>query len=217
MIKVRYKVALPDGRIVDAFDEVEGATICPTCFELRGELVVTGGSVRRYRQRCACERSKEREERWLVDPDRPDGPRFDFNRFLELCWCCTFEPLPSGSRWSVWFCDPCKERALELDRKVGAPLLPIGPHTLMNRVGLTAEAAADPQARERFVAAMTALFERMDALHTWAKGRLREKVSTLGFAPRVEVPLEDYLARAQAASSQEDAFEALRSHVLDAW
>jgi hypothetical protein len=217
MIKVRYKVALADGEIVDAFDEVEGATICPVCFEVHGRLVVSGRSRRHYRQRCACERGDEPEERWLADPARPDGPRFDFNRLIELCRCCTLEPLPSGSRWSVWFCDACKERALELNRSVGGPLLPIGRHTLMNHVGLSGEAAADPRACERVAAAATTLFERMDALHEWANKRLRENTGGLGFAPAVEVPLEDYLVRAEAVLSKKDAFEALHSFALREW
>ena len=116
----------------------------------------------------------------------------------------------------MWFCDACKERALELNRSVGGSLLPIGRHTLMNRVGLPAEAAADSRSRERFAAAATTLFERMDALHEWANKRLRENAGGLGFAPGVEAPLEDYLARAGAALSKEDAIEALRSDAFDA-
>ena len=71
MIKVRYKVALADGEIVEAFDEVEGATICPDCFEVHGALVVSGRSRRHYWQRCACERGDEPEERWFVGSGAP--------------------------------------------------------------------------------------------------------------------------------------------------
>jgi hypothetical protein len=45
----------------------------------------------------------------LSEPDEP-WFAFDFNKLVELCYCCGAELVESGFESSVWFCGECKER-----------------------------------------------------------------------------------------------------------
>ena len=58
-----------------------------------------------------------------------------------MCNCCGIEVLRSGTRWSVWFCDTCKERVREVHSQYRAYLLPVGRHSVMAGFGVTAEEA----------------------------------------------------------------------------
>jgi hypothetical protein len=86
---------------------VGGVRICATCFEPYEVRPQEEPS----RQRCRC-------------PDKvPEGqtwPGHDINEHLHLCECCSMVVLPSGSRWSVWFCKACKRRVDELNESGAA-------------------------------------------------------------------------------------------------
>ena len=85
-------------------------SICRDCLELRGAL--PDGRV----QRCRCEsRGSLKEKRW---------PGYDFNVSFELCYFCAAEAIPSGSRWSSFYCDGCREHAEKRE-------LPLGRHALL--------------------------------------------------------------------------------------
>jgi hypothetical protein len=95
--------------------------ICMTCrtlFEMRPP------SPDAPRQRCRCE------------PADPKEWRSDLTERAHLCGCCRLELLRSGSRWSVWFCDECKERVRELNARLGRYVIPIGRHSMMAGVGV---------------------------------------------------------------------------------
>jgi len=70
--------------------------ICTTCYEPYGTEAQQGFPTP---QRCRCDKT-----------DESTWPRFDFNEHVHLCRCCRAVALDSGSRWSVWFCKPCKDR-----------------------------------------------------------------------------------------------------------
>ncbi|HVA10428.1 MAG TPA: hypothetical protein VNG12_27250, partial [Acidimicrobiales bacterium] len=99
----------------------DDAAVCGSCHQVRGTALAG------FHQRCACE----------PVPD-PDEPRFgqDFLMAAELCRCCGLVLLPSGSRWSVWFCPPCTRLARSFNEQLGRCVIPIGRHSLMNGVGL---------------------------------------------------------------------------------
>ena len=93
--------------------------LCRDCFVLRGPFFDHINTCERM-QRCACE-SKE-----------PPWNEYDFNCAIGLCCGCTAEVVRSGSSWSVFFCESCKPRVMAYDRRVGAALIPLGRHSLMN-------------------------------------------------------------------------------------
>jgi hypothetical protein len=174
----------------------EKLELCPRCFELRGEEG-------RYQQRCRCEPPDD--ERWR----KPSGAVSDFNKSLELCYCCAAEPIHSRSRWSVFYCDPCKELVMSLNRRVGAWIIPIVRHSVMHARSLSAEEASDREAVELFAGALRRLFEAIDLVDAHRLDRTRVNIRRLGFGTATTVPLLGYLVRAQPDPERAAAFEGL--------
>jgi hypothetical protein len=137
-------------------------------------------------QRCRC-RSLADEETW---------PRSDFNERLHLCDRCHRVALRSGSRFSPFFCEPCKARVIAYNDGLQFWLIPIGRHSFMARsyegsgkilaipvrlVGAARE--GDPAAEAELdsrVRQMSSLFDRMRELDEWSTRRLRRYLDDLG-------------------------------------
>jgi hypothetical protein len=192
---------------------VRGAAICPSCFQCRGELEVqdADGSPGRYRQRCGCERATAQlEKRW---------PRYDFNTYIELCRCCGIAPLRSGSRWSVFFCAECKERVFAFNRAHDGWVVPIGRHTAMHGIGFNPATQSDVTDFwadvTHFWVRMKGLFGAIHILDERARVCVAENLAALGFEPRQEVPLADYLEAAAGRIDKAERFEALVRYFVD--
>jgi hypothetical protein len=159
---------------------------------------------KQYRQRCRCERGVEPEKRW---------PGYDFNTYEELCRCCTIEPLRSGSCWSPFFCRECRERVMELNRRFGRCVIPIGRHSIMNEFSLRGGEALVAEHAEHFANQLRRLFGSTAHLEVYTSARTRESLAVLGFPPGQDVEVDQYLKRARAAGlKKEAAFAELRDH-----
>lgn len=174
-----------------------GMKICMRCFYLYD----TKPSL--PRQLCHCH--GRGEDRW---------PGYDYNEHTHLCECCAAETLPSGSRWSIWFCDDCKERVVSLNRRVGFALVPIGRHSVMNGVFIKGGKESAQSAKiDDFVKGMTSLFGRMDNLHEWRNLRINANLIRLGQPWEDDIDLDEYLRLLQAsddpAVSKSSAYEGL--------
>jgi hypothetical protein len=146
--------------------EFRTLSVCTTCLGLFDDD--SGGQRPGQQQRCACRPSGG--DRW---------PGYDYNERARLCDCCCRYLLRSGSRWSVWFCDECKERVIGLNEDVGFALIPIGRHSLMNGLGL--RGGATEREIKRFADRVGGLSTRMDLLsHTWKPAQLRRELQRLG-------------------------------------
>jgi hypothetical protein len=173
--------------------QYETMLICTTCGGLFGPAPLG--------QRCACDRT----------PQAP-WPGYDFNEQIRLCDCCGRFLLPSGRRWSIWFCGPCKERVILLNQEFGFPLIPLGRHSLVNGLGLSGGPGRTPPSDdqiERFAEALGGLFDRMTILNDeWKPAHLRSELVRLGLltghegeaphdggGPGPSVRLMDYLTR----------------------
>ena len=144
-----------------------------------------------------------------VDCSRVPGiGGLDFPTPAELCRCCGIVLLASGSRWSVWFCEACKERVIALNRKLGAWVFPIGRHTVMHGVLLPVAEAVDEAKREAFVAAAKGLFGQMRRLGEWADEIVRRNCRATGLDELERVTIRRYL-RAVRDLPREAAFEAM--------
>jgi hypothetical protein len=177
--------------------------ICRVCHTLCG--CVWGNSERR--QECACIWSQVRAG---LRPALTRWPGFDFPKAAELCYCCGAEVLNSGSRWSVWFCNECKEHVRLLHQRHRRDLIPIGRHSLMNGFGLTGSAAQDQVAVKQFTLRVSGLFDRMDLLTSWASTIVAENVRTRGFEEGTDVPLMKYMdAIVRHPVDKTNAFERL--------
>jgi hypothetical protein len=114
-----YRMTPESRAVLDFLDENIDFTdvfICAECFEIRG-CWKSHGEV--FHQRCRCEEST------LSVPDEP-WFGFDFNKLVELCYCCGAELVESGFESSVWFCGECKQRVEKLNEAYGRSVIPMG-------------------------------------------------------------------------------------------
>ncbi len=147
-------------------------------------------------QRCGCRRHR----------DAPRWPGFDYNERVRLCECCHAEALPSGSRWSVWFCAECKHRVVALNTAAGWPVIPIGRHSLMHGIGLDASALTpqDHALAEALADETRSFFDRVGILHEHAQRLCLATLEALGI--QEDIRLDSYLGRLRRAAVADPAF-----------
>jgi len=194
-------------------------TICPDCFECRAVVELTGPGADSRRQLCRCERERliELAPRW---------PGYDFNKAIDLCSCCGFEPIETGSRWSVFCCAECKDRVLAFNRACGDWVIPIGRHSLQNGLALKVvlepagsgssnPATSDREQIEGYIAAVQGLSGRVRRLKNHKTSYVQGNLTTLGLLPAsAQVDLRRYVNAARAFPlRKEDAFMNLRAHM----
>lgn len=90
---------------------------CPLCADVFG-------TINDVSKRCGCSNSEG------IAPYRGD---LDYG--FEICWYCQAEVIASGSRWSTFYCEPCRPLVLQINDSLdadGQVSLPIGRHSLMH-------------------------------------------------------------------------------------
>jgi len=149
------------------------------CGKLHGPWKERGMFKPTYVQKCGCVHKNNTRgigEKW---------PGFDFNEVATLCYCCGRELLNSGSKWSVWFCDECKQRAINLRNNVGWFVIPIGRHSLMNGIAGDLAGKTDEEfinAIKDFSKKTNTLFDRQDRLVNWGLYTVRKNTKRLGIS-----------------------------------
>lgn len=53
-------------------------------------------------------------------------------RIYEICRCCGLRIIPSGSRWSLFYCQVCKLRIRNLNETIERCIIPCGRHSIMS-------------------------------------------------------------------------------------
>lgn len=176
--------------------------VCRACRDVVGPFRPLGGRSRdgsRLTQRGTCRhhRPPEREAGW---------PRFDFNRQVDLCYCCGAVPLQTGSRWSVWFCDPCKEQVGLLNGRHGRCIVPLGRHSVHWGHLLRADQLHDTLAVERFLE-LTGIQGRVTAIvRDWSHEVVARNLSTIDMDDRPQVPVGAYCREARLRVEPMDRF-----------
>jgi len=189
--------------------DVCGMHICPKCFGINGPWrsvrdFTDSETKREYEHKCHCERQHQRdqEERW---------PRFDFNTCVELCKCCGAELLLSGSKWSVWFCEDCKEMVRQFHGEYQRYIIPIGRHSFHGGFGLDGGKAKDPAEVEYFVQRWNTISEAIQQLDHFARLVVADNLMKLGVERGRCVTLGEYLdGLHQAPVDKKAAFLRLR-------
>jgi hypothetical protein len=176
------------------------AEICVQCFELRGEI---DG----WHHLCGCECEAYR----AVGRQVPH--RGDLSITAELCRCCAIELIGSGSRWSSFYCEECKDRVFALNRAARRCVIPVGRHSLMNGVFYKAgHHDMTPAEATAFSDQVTTFLDQADATGRWARRRTARNIDAVGLADRGNVPLRAYLRLARRFGlSKEDAFNDMKA------
>jgi hypothetical protein len=178
-------------------------TICGRCHAVRGGPIGTVDGVTVW-QRCDC----------VPAGGHPAQPKVgDFNTALELCRACGLVPLQSGSRWSVWFCGPCKTQARGLNERVGRCVVSIGRNSLMN--GVTARSPSSEDI-ESFAGQLSTLFDSTDAIQQWSRRVVRENLVAAGQPHDVDVDVASYLASVRGAASSDQRFAEMMASLVNA-
>ena len=156
-------------RLASMGGQLETFTICPTHGSITGFYDDVEGQ--RW-QTCDCH--PDRRTEW------PQA--YDLPMRADLCRTCGAALLRSGSRWSLFHCQPCKDFWWE---RMQADLLipPLGRHSIMNRVPVD---PTDPDV----VGGIKRMAASIEALGEWRAGLVRKVIDE-------ETSLVDYLERVE--------------------
>ena len=188
----------------DSGESITGARLCNRCGRVHGRLLILGdGEPFPFPQVCFCRPARER--------GRPHEG-LDLSTCLELCRCCAFEPIRTRSRWSSFYCDTCRTRVLAANKGFGAWVIPIGRHSMMHNLSLTAEAVDSEEQVEAFAGEVRGLFGGIEHLGAWTTGQTKRHLATLGLGA-TDLPLSAFVEAARASPlDKQDAFEGLLRH-----
>jgi hypothetical protein len=202
-------------------DALERMRICGRCAQLNGAPVGPDFARDIRDQRCRCRRTEE-----------PKWPRFDFNEHVHLCECCLQEALPSGSKFSTWFCDPCRALVTALNDDLRVWLIPTGRHSFMVRtytppgvLMLSGGEASHPDesrkraAVDRFARGVLGMVSSIDRLEEWSRASLLQNLQELSSRRTLKSRWPSTLGwsapgRRDPRCSKEAEFGRLRQHML---
>jgi len=153
-------------------ERIEGAHLCGKCGHVHGRLSISSDlEISRYPQDCLCVPAGKRVRAYTYS---------DLDICLELCRCCSFEPIRALSRWSLFFCEGCHPGVLAANRAFGGWVIPIGRHSMMHGLSLGADDEGSAERADAFAAAAGSLFERIGRLDEWRAGQVKRHLATLG-------------------------------------
>ena len=167
--------------------------VCGICGDIKGPVPELPDGCD---QCCECVPLEDRRA-------RPRWGRYDFNCAFELCRCCGLEALKSGSRWSVWFCHPCKERVRSLNQLTGRCVIPIGRHSLMN--GVSASTEAGQAAFDASAETLATFVAQTIDIGDWGRRVVLDNLAALGIQPDRDVLLSQYLDEARRSDLHPEA------------
>lgn len=144
------------------YKNLSSLKLCRECFELYGPICLGDGQS--VEQRCFCGPAKG-DEKWCVDGRYVN----DFNTEYELCYCCGLEVIPSGSRWSSFYCNACRGRIHILNERMGRCVVPRGRHSMMNGISLSGARARDEKAVAEFAAGVNRMNMSIDEVRSHQK------------------------------------------------
>lgn len=174
--------------------------ICSECSRIYG-VCIDQEKFKSYYQKCDCAKpdmpsSEIKQEKWECG---------DFNELITLCYCCGQKVLRSGSKWGNWFCNECNKGVIDFHEKHQMWLIPIGRHSLMNRVHLNTKDTQGDRALEEFSTKMNILFVSMNKLWEWNKINIKNNLKTLEY--QGDILLTDYLIQTKELPPKSQAFK----------
>jgi len=179
--------------------------ICSKCYEIYGFWNYRWRNKVFYQKCCSdCEDYNRKSDMPIKEIKQEKWDGFDFNEMVMLCYCCGQKVLKSGSRWSVFFCEDCKKKVMELNQQFQRAIIPIGSHSLMNGIGLNKDGIDNPQAIKEFHAKTNKMFASNEKLRKWTTQRLSNNFKVLGYDD--DVLLNDYIAKAAVVVDKSEAF-----------
>jgi hypothetical protein len=168
--------------------------VCAGSGDLFG-LIGYGGAAASYEQRCYWTKCPYRDEAWHRPQSALREPPGDFPAKLELCYCCAAEVIPSGSKFSSFFCEECRAAVHQANIELGRVVIPLGRHSLMNGIALRGGTNCDSSRIAGFADAVNWSFNRIDRLFMWHRGVVSDRVAAMADSARL-VAADAYLTYA---------------------
>lgn len=163
-------------RFVPPLPDIRRLSVCAGSAALFGPLRYDDVAV--TEQRCRnveCRYRRDRTHRGTGLREATNDLRMD----VELCHCCASTIMTTGSRWSLFYCDPCADRVRKLERDAGCALIPLGRHSAMNGGALSGADAAKPRRRAAFVRATMGIFDRIGRVDDWRRLVVAERIDAI--------------------------------------
>lgn len=164
--------------------DIQRLKVCATCAGIYGpwnQRYGNGEFSQIQDQKCKCGKGRTGDPVWAGH---------DFNEIVTLCYCCGQELLSSGSRFSLWFCEECKQLVIGLNTRYLKKIIPIGRHSMMN--GYYVKGNDTEKELDVFVENWNGLVNRMDVLFDWERSKIRRHFNAASFAN--DADLIEYLA-----------------------
>lgn len=171
---------------------LDSLSICGGNGEPFGPFSFEGGAPTHF-QECDYRDCAYRGALWHQRDEQLARPGGDFPIAVELCYCCAAVPIRSGSRFSAFFCDGCRERVIALNKTYRFAAIPLGRHSIMHGFALSGADFKRPNAVEEFCAAVTSLSDRTKRLECWRRAVVRDHIDAMPDATDPYVPLPAYL------------------------
>ena len=130
----------------------------------------------------------ERRGPWQSCPDEDSPERWegcDVSSALDLCIVCCRGTAGGTSRWAWLGCKNCRAVNDALEKKWGVRPLALGRHSLMNRIGIRANAS--PEVIERQIARLVAFSKGIGHLRDWQRSEYIRLAAE--FDPLADIPL----------------------------
>ncbi len=192
-------------------------TICRNCLGLYGRLVrilpeSAEGRKRsgwRY-QKCKCMKKHDEKENIKA----LTWPGNDFNTSVEFCHCCSKELINTGSKFSSFYCDDCREMVSKYNKQKDKMSIPLGRHSFMNNIKLTFP-YSDEEAGQ-FNRSLEFFFRKADLVSDWQKLCLFNNLHEMGFRFRndISIPLYDKMLP-DIKISKADSFNMMVNFIIN--
>jgi hypothetical protein len=185
--------------------------VCVDCRDIVGLFHRLNGDPRGQSalvQRGSCPRH-------AAQAGEPSWSNFDFNRQVDLCYCCGTVPLSSGSRWSVWFCDECKEQVGLLNGRHGRCIVPIGRHSVHTGHLLRGEEVDDPIAVQIFFEATTAAHTVIGMLSNWCHIAIGGNLEAIDATMKSVTPIKEYCRKVHDHVDPMDRFREMCEYLAE--
>lgn len=159
--------------------------VCTNCGQLRS--VDSDASIRPDRCRCDIERGDD---------------SFDAEDLIacSICASCALTIVRGHTKWHLLHCEQCRGRVRRLNQDIGRVVIPVGIHTIVNGLALSAAEVDSNSQVEAFAAEMTSLFDRISALQQHVDRIVAERLWSVGLERFGTVTFETYLNACQERS-----------------
>ncbi len=158
--------------------------VCTTHFALTG--VYEGKE-----HRCGCQPN---DEEW-----KSEWIGHDIAALIDLCHLCVRDVMASGSRWTWYACESCRNVNNEIATAILGEshptnqILPLGRHSMMNGVALGLDPPQSDDPTERLTESITGFFEFSSRLFDWKREEAQRLVDASGFDSAEALPLDRWL------------------------